>query len=269
MIEEERIHTLLFVDDEANILTALKRVFRKSNYNILTAESGEEGLEILKEEPVDLIMSDQRMPGMTGMEFLKQVKVLYPDTTRLILSGYSEVRTITSAINEGEVYRFIGKPWDDEELKITVGRSLERHDLIRQNRLLFEKVQEQNEKLRELNEDLERLVQERTRELEMSQQILYYLPFPVLGVDTENTVVYSNKAAQENTETFVPGTPVNQVFDPKIGELVEQARTSRKTCRLENHRWCNRVFDVVCKVVNPDDAQRGVTILLEEKQNAG
>jgi len=269
MIEEDRKHTLLFVDDEANILAALKRVFRKSNYNILTAESGEEGLEILKGEPVDLIVSDQRMPGMTGVEFLKQVKTLYPDTTRLILSGYSEVRAIALAINEGEAYRFAGKPWDDEELKITVERSLERHDLIRQNRLLFEKVQEQNEKLRELNEDLERLVQEKTRELEMSQQILYYLPFPVLGVDTENMVVYSNKSAQEKTETFVPGTPVNQVFDPKVGELVEQARTSRKTCRLENHRWHNMVFNVACKVVNPDDAQRGVTILLEEKQNAG
>ena len=119
--------TLLIVDDEDNILAALTRLLRREGYSILRANSGKEGLELLKDNHVGVIMSDQRMPEMTGVEFLSQVKDLYPDTVRMVLSGYTDLNSVTDAINKGAIYKFLTKPWDDEllkanwQLKIEVG----------------------------------------------------------------------------------------------------------------------------------------------------
>ncbi|RKY26230.1 MAG: response regulator [Planctomycetota bacterium] len=263
-------NVLLFVDDEANILAALKRVFRKSGYEIHTASSGQEGLEILEQLPVDLVMSDQRMPGMTGVEFLKKVKELYPHTIRIILSGYSEIGTITSAINEGEVFRFVSKPWNDEELKQTIEHSLEQRKLRKQNELLLKKVSEQNEKLRILNEDLERLVRERTGELAMTQKILENLPVSVIGVDEEKTVAYVNKAAREIwRDKGIPlmGVTVGRVFDESVEDIVEQARTEGRLCGLDEFVLGEKKLRIACKVVDPEDKGRGVILLVEEKTN--
>jgi len=265
-------NTLLFVDDEVNIIAALKRVFRKTGYEIHTASSGEEGLDILKQHPVDLVISDQRMPGMTGVEFLKRVKELYPDTLRIVLSGYSEVGTITSAINEGEVFRFVSKPWNDEELKQTIEHSLEQYKLRTQNALLLEKVKEQNEKLRLLNEDLERLVHERTRELVMSQKILENLPVAVIGVDEEKTVAYINRAARTlwpADGNSVLGKPVSRAFSEDVDGLVDEVRTAGQAQYLKNCCWKDRNLHITCSVVDPNDAARGVILLLKGNKNAG
>ncbi|TRZ94591.1 MAG: EAL domain-containing protein [Rhodocyclaceae bacterium] len=108
---------LLLVDDEANVLAALKRLLRRDGYRILTAASAEEGLELLAQHEVGVLLSDQRMPGLSGTEFLSRVKVMYPRTIRLILSGYTDVDSITESVNKGEVYRFLTKPWEDEPLR--------------------------------------------------------------------------------------------------------------------------------------------------------
>lgn len=113
----EQKPTVLLVDDEPNILSALRRVLRRDGYEILTAQSGEEALEIMAHHRVMVILSDQRMPNMTGTEFLSRVKVLHPRTVRIILSGYADLDSITEAINKGEIYKFRTKPWDDEELR--------------------------------------------------------------------------------------------------------------------------------------------------------
>jgi diguanylate cyclase (GGDEF)-like protein len=109
--------TLLLVDDEPNILNAIKRLLRREGYRILCAESAAQGLDLLATHHVHVIISDQRMPVMTGTEFLSRVKDLYPDTVRLVLSGYSELDSLTDAINKGAIYRYISKPWDDEKFK--------------------------------------------------------------------------------------------------------------------------------------------------------
>ncbi|MES2115687.1 MAG: response regulator, partial [Pseudomonadota bacterium] len=105
--------TVLFVDDEPNILSALRRLFRPRGYRVLTAESGAEGLEVLEREPVDLVISDMRMPEMDGARFLAQVRQRWPGVLRLLLTGYSDIQSIQDAINCGEIYRYITKPWDD------------------------------------------------------------------------------------------------------------------------------------------------------------
>ena len=108
---------VLFVDDEANILASLKRTLRREGYDILTAESAAQGFSLLAKNTVQVVVSDQRMPEMNGTEFLTRVKTLYPETVRMVLSGYSEISAVTDSINKGSVYRFMLKPWDDEHLK--------------------------------------------------------------------------------------------------------------------------------------------------------
>ncbi|MDH4392073.1 MAG: EAL domain-containing protein, partial [Aquabacterium sp.] len=109
--------TLLLVDDEEGILSALKRLFRRDGYRILTAPSGADALELLATEPVDVILSDQRMPGMTGVDFLRRTKALHPHTIRMTLSGFTDLQSIIDAVNEGAVYKFLTKPWDDARLR--------------------------------------------------------------------------------------------------------------------------------------------------------
>ncbi len=109
--------TVLFVDDEVNILSSIKRTLRREGYEILTANSAAEGFSLLARNSVQVIVSDQRMPEMNGTEFLSRVKNLYPETVRMVLSGYSEISAVTDSINKGAVYRFMLKPWDDEQLK--------------------------------------------------------------------------------------------------------------------------------------------------------
>jgi response regulator RpfG family c-di-GMP phosphodiesterase len=119
--------SLLLVDDEENNLKALRRVFRNEGYRIHTAGSAREAFEILANVPIGVIVSDQRMPGMSGTEFLARVKALYPDTIRIVLSGYTDLATVTSMVNEGAIYKFITKPWNDEALRQDIRQAFRLH----------------------------------------------------------------------------------------------------------------------------------------------
>ena len=159
---------ILFVDDEKNILGSLSRVFRKEGYGIMLAESGECGLDLLRHNSVAVVVSDQRMPGMGGVEFLKKAREASPDTVRMMLTGQADMAEITGAINEGGVYRYITKPWDDEELKHIIRAAVERYSLLAENRRLQEATMKQNAELYELNQTLEARVEEKTRKLRES-----------------------------------------------------------------------------------------------------
>ncbi|QPK64293.1 Flp pilus assembly complex ATPase component TadA [Methylomonas sp. LL1] len=129
-------YRILFVDDEPNILSALRRIFRRENYHIDTALSGAEALQLLKDNPYQLVISDYKMPVMNGAELLKRVKALHPATIRIMLTGEADTGAVLGAINEGAVYKFILKPWNDDDLRITVGLALEQYDLIEKNNKL-------------------------------------------------------------------------------------------------------------------------------------
>ncbi|HEX8988096.1 MAG TPA: EAL domain-containing protein [Rhodocyclaceae bacterium] len=122
--------TLLVVDDEENLLHAIHRLLRGEGYRVLMAESGQRALDLLATNHVDVILSDQRMPGMTGTELLQKVRAMYPDVVRIILSGYSEASTITEAINKGEIYKYVTKPWDNSELVALLRKAFVRHEEI-------------------------------------------------------------------------------------------------------------------------------------------
>lgn len=164
--------TLLFVDDEPGILAALRRLFRPLGYRILTAESGAAGLEVLAREPVDLVVSDMRMPNMDGARFLREVRAGWPDAVRLLLTGYADMASTIDAINQGEIYRYISKPWEDEQIVATVRDALERKRLGRENARLAALTARQNEELRELNAGLEQKVAARTAELKQTLAFL-------------------------------------------------------------------------------------------------
>ena len=157
--------TLLFVDDEPGILSSLRRLFRPHGYRILVAESGALGLAELEKTPVDLVISDMRMPEMDGATFLKAVRQRWPDTVRILLTGYADVTSTVAAINDGEIYRYVSKPWDDTEIVNTVREALERYLLKQENLRLTALTQSQNEELKGLNASLEQKVAERTAEL--------------------------------------------------------------------------------------------------------
>ncbi|MBW4053885.1 MAG: Flp pilus assembly complex ATPase component TadA [Proteobacteria bacterium] len=135
--------TLLFVDDEENVLSSLKRIFMEENYMILTATSAARALEIMEAQPVQLIVSDHRMPGMTGAEMLKRIKESWPETIRIMLTGYADVNSIMGAVKDGAVYKFITKPWNDEDLRLTVSLALQQYVLIQENRQLKEVAKHQ------------------------------------------------------------------------------------------------------------------------------
>ncbi len=160
-------HKILFVDDEVNTLSAFKRIFfNYNNIEIFTAINGVEGLKILGINEIDLVISDMRMPYLNGSDFLNYVKNKYPNVLRIMLTGYADMQTTISAINNGEVYRFLTKPWNDEDLKITILKALEYADLKKRSEEMSKVIWRKNRELKVLNDSLEDKVLKRTAQLE-------------------------------------------------------------------------------------------------------
>ncbi|MFH1998960.1 MAG: HD domain-containing phosphohydrolase [Planctomycetota bacterium] len=160
-------HKILIVDDEKPIANSLCRVFHREKFKTATALNGEEGLALLREaeEPFSLILSDQKMPGMTGSLFLEKAKEIMPDSVRMLLTGYADINAVIDAVNRGEIHRYVSKPWDDDELVLQVRMALEHYELVLENRRLLDLTQSQNAKLSHMNKNLERRVEERTSAL--------------------------------------------------------------------------------------------------------
>jgi len=163
---------ILFVDDEANVLKALRRLFHNEPYTAYFASSGAEGLEILRQNAVDLIISDMRMPEMSGAEFLAQVFMQWPETIRILLTGYADFQSTIDAVNKGRIYNYCNKPWNDEELKLLIRNALEQKHLREERDRLSDIVLQQNTELKELNEHLEEKVEQRTEQLKNTMQHL-------------------------------------------------------------------------------------------------
>lgn len=216
---------ILLVDDEPNILKALQRLLFEEDYEVHLASTGETGLQILRAQPVDLIISDYRMPGLTGIEFFRQARQIQPEAIRIILSGFAEIQSLTAAINEGNIYKFIFKPWNDEDLKNTIKLALEQKLLLQENRSLAQELREKNRQLEEFNRQLEHKVEERTQELQqhnqvlfLSQEILERVPVGVVGVGSDGVVVLINKLARQH---FFPG--LGRVVESVLPQDLAQA----------------------------------------------
>jgi two-component system NtrC family sensor kinase len=230
MYEQVRI---LCVDDEENVLRSLKRLFLDSEYEIFIATSGDEGLEILRRtENIQIVISDYRMPKMNGVDFLKEVYKRWPDTIRIVLSGYADTSSIVEAINVGHIYKFIPKPWNDAELKVAISNALDRYVIKQKNVQLTKELELKNRELQEINNNLERLVADRTADLMMrnkmltcSQNILDSLPLAVIGIDPEGQIAQCNKLGMElfhHENGNILGTDRKDSLPEEINTFIEK-----------------------------------------------
>ncbi len=230
MTEHER--TLLLVDDEENILRALKRLFRRDGYQILMANSGEQGLEILKENDVGVILSDQRMPHMNGTEFLKLAKEICPASVRIVLSGYADLESVTGAINEGSIYKFLTKPWDDELIRANISEAFEYHELKIKNELLTEQLKSTNVQLTKSNEELqaladerEKLVMLRSQMLQSIHDIIENVPMAILAIDADGGITMYNQELMNNLQLDIPGAigmSIEEALPPELCSVIKK-----------------------------------------------
>lgn len=211
-------YTVLFVDDEINIQRSIKRLLRKEDYEVITVSNGFEALEIIRSQKIHLVISDFRMPEMTGTQLLQKIKELDSSTIRVILSGYANAGVVVEAINKGEIYRFLTKPWDDEQLKIAVRQCLEQYQIIQENKSLLKKIEQQNE-------DLELTILERTRSLKLSKEILNSLPVGVIYVSPRGDLELINHEALKifpSLTNLKPGGNITSFFPEPLSQIYDQ-----------------------------------------------
>ncbi|WP_223556835.1 HD domain-containing phosphohydrolase [Pseudomonas sp. BF-R-01] len=163
---------VLLVDDEESILNSLRRLLRGQPYDVLLATSGAQALEIMAQQPIDLVMSDARMPNMDGATLLALIHQHYPDTVRIMLTGYADPSAIIKAINDGQIHRYISKPWHDEEMLLVLRQSLAYQHSERERLRLVQETWDQNQELKLLNITLDKRVASRTAELQQTADML-------------------------------------------------------------------------------------------------
>lgn len=256
---------ILCVDDERNVLRALERIFLDDDYEIVTAGSGQEGLDILEETgSFQVIISDYRMPVMNGVEFLKAVYDRWPETVRIVLSGYADAGAIVAAINEGHIYKFIPKPWNDEELRVTIQNCLERYFLLKKNRELLTELADANHALEEKVLQRTEQLELRNRVLEFSQGILGTLPVGVVGIDDADMIALCNTkgmAILGGVCKTILGGDVNHNCSAEFSALVNRIREEKKldtTIQLNDKSW-----RVMGSMVTINDCEAAVAVFLE------
>ncbi len=257
--------TILIVDDEENIVRALKRLLRQDSYIILTANSGEDGLNILNEHPdVGVIISDQRMPQMSGVEFLNKVKQRFPDNVRIVLSGYTDLQSVTDAINHGAIYRFLTKPWEDDLLRKHISEAFHHYELARENERLNMELQQSNEELAQANSRLIKSVNINLKTLEVAQEILENLPLGVVGIANDGMIALSNKKAQALLGTrcglFV-GSFAEQVLPPEIFECYQNYLNGKTQQSLQFNLTVGDIKSLSVEPLGRGSLYRGVFLL--------
>jgi response regulator RpfG family c-di-GMP phosphodiesterase len=198
-------HRILIVDDEEIVMVALRETLARAGYQVATAANPIPALEKLKQEAFSVIITDQQMPGMTGLEFLSRVKEIQPDATRILITAVLSLDTVIEAINQGEIYRFIVKPWLREELLATVKNAVSRYELITRNAMLQATTLAMNDKLKQLNQSLEEQV---SRVAVQNQQLAK------LNLALEQNLGRSMDLCLHTMQTFYPtlGTKARRVL---------------------------------------------------------
>src|SRR5438552_5372104 len=150
MVQQRRRHTVLVVDDEPDVVKSVQDLLR-FDYKVLGTTRATEGIRLMQQEEVHVVMSDQRMPEMTGVQFLNKVRGEHPEAIRLLFTGYADIKAVIDAINQGNIYRYITKPWDPDELQTVIREACERHDLLAERQRLLTELKINNEELEKAN----------------------------------------------------------------------------------------------------------------------
>lgn len=264
---EQPSRVLLLVDDEKNILAALKRLLHQEKYRIVTASSAPEALRILASTPVDVIVSDHRMPDMTGVEFFRIAKEAYPETIRIMLSGYTELQSVTDAVNEGAIYKFLTKPWDDSQLKEHIAEAFHRKGLANENLRLNEQLRMVNVELAETNAQLDEVLQKKDLQiqgdeimLDVVHEVLRHLPLAVVGLDEDNLIVLANIAAERlGHGGSVLGAHIEEFIPGLLDRLEPDGETQK--CLID---FGGRTFDALLHPMGSHSRSRGKLLTLTE-----
>lgn len=221
---------ILLVDNDENILRSLTRLLEDEGYHLEACDGGKEGLEKLWQETYGLVITDQRIVGMSGIEFLAKAKEVAPDTIRMVLSGFNDLRTTVDAINEGHIFRFLSKPWDDDQLLKSIDDAFSYYEMNEANKRLTEELKAANIELASnhamAEEEVKRLrsLPEQIHFLKYSQAVLDHFPFDIILTNEQGCVLDCNDSAKEH---FIhdnhEGVPLEKVT-PKgfvIKDLVE------------------------------------------------
>ncbi|GMQ88670.1 MAG: hypothetical protein BMS9Abin09_0100 [Gammaproteobacteria bacterium] len=223
--------TLLLVDDENNVLSALERLFVRSGYRVLKANGGPAGLEMLEQHDIGVIISDQRMPGMTGVEFLSQVRQHHPDVVRLMLSGFADLKAVTSAINEGAIYRFLTKPCDNELLCRNVAEAFLHFEMKRMNQCLRRELQASNQ---ELKDALKAAEQKSQAKAEFIATMSHELRTPLNGVLGMTELLQTTRLLPQQREYTEAITNSGTQLLTLINDILDDAKAEAGKLELES-----------------------------------
>jgi EAL domain-containing protein (putative c-di-GMP-specific phosphodiesterase class I)/FixJ family two-component response regulator len=254
---------LLLLDDEPNILRSLRRVFRAQPWTVHIANTPDEAFELLARHPVGVVMSDQRMPLMRGTDFLARVKQLYPDTMRIVLSGYTELQSVTDAINEGAIYKFLTKPWNDLQLNEEIEQAFRQHEMVAEGRLLQQRLRDSNRQLEvRLQRNEERLQREEAA-LDVTHEALGVVPVPILGIDLNGMIAISNAAADKllGGGLSVVGEHVTDVLPAALAEPLAEGRC----CTPQQIDIGGIGYEVRCNDLGATSRATGIVITLLER----
>ncbi|MDP3671144.1 MAG: EAL domain-containing protein [Telluria sp.] len=234
----KRARTLLLVDDEPGILNTIKRRVSDAGYLVLTAPHAEAALGLLATQEVDVVLSDQRMPGMSGVEFLRTVKRLYPHTVRIVLSGFGDLQLVTDAINEGAIYKFLTKPWDDAQLRAHIEEAFLHKEMADDNRRLDLELRTANHGLAQLNRQMEEGIRQQREQIAQDRVALELLGAalgnaPMICLDQEQAVAFANPAAHTlfSCAGSLAGVRAEQFMAPVLQAL--RAAGQAQTCIVE------------------------------------
>lgn len=254
------------MDDEPAILASLRRLFRPEGYRVLFASSPAEGLDQLARNKVDVVISDQRMPEMSGVEFLRRVKIIYPETIRMMLSGYTELQSVIDATNEGAIYRFLTKPWDSNQLKNNVREALKYKARADENKHLEAKLQGSNTLLAGTNRQLQDLLEAQRKvivrdetTLGITQRLLHHVPIPVIGADDNGLIVFANRQAVRVLGKGNPllGASVGDALPAPLRDLLASPAATSRPWASGGHR-----YRVLSQPLNEHQPQQGRMLAL-------
>lgn len=213
-----RKHSLLIVDDEVDVLESLHHLFHRA-YRVLTAGSGDEAVEILNKEDVHLILSDQRMPGMTGDQFLGHARRTRPDAIRMLFTGYADIQAVINAVNEGHIFRYILKPWDAGDLETTLRQATEQYELLAERKRLIAELQATNARLTAANEELDRAGKLKSAFIEVASHEFNTPITLVLGLSELLRLLNPERDAQERAIVERISTGARQLAKLVAGTL--------------------------------------------------
>jgi two-component system NtrC family sensor kinase len=252
---------ILCVDDEPSVHNSLKRLFLDDNYSIHTAHSGEEGLSILENTPIHIVISDGRMYGMTGSDFLREVCARWPETVRIVLSAHTDPASLVSAINDGKIYRFIPKPWDNTDLRSTVSSAVESFSLRKKNAALTRELQLKNDELHKLLAEHAENVKMKSCMLSAFQHILDAVPTGILAVDPDDLIVQCNARAQQILGQTTPliAETAGEALPADIIKCIKEVRTKgriAKKIKIHGADYCTLSVNI------QSERHRGVVLSL-------